>query len=169
MELEKTKLTITKAAKSWHITRQTIYSKMKSGDLSYELNDDGKRQIDVSEMRRVFGEPDAKKGHSNQSRTLTDANDILIDTLKEQLALANKRIDSLEFQLRERDSQVLKLLQEVQTDVTRLIEHKPVSKEVIALPDDNEPVQSEPVPVEPPPKPEKKKSRLLRVFEAVLD
>lgn len=51
------KISVTKAAKQWGVSRTTIYQKINEGELSRTSD----KQIDTSEMIRVFGEPAAKK------------------------------------------------------------------------------------------------------------
>jgi hypothetical protein len=179
MDLFIMELTISAAAKAWHISRQTLYNKLKDGELSYKKDDKGRRIIDRSEMLRLFGEPGQENKTSHRQRTETSTESVLIDTLKEQLAIANKRIDTLEKALDDKDAKILELLRELQGDFSRFLEHQPKKRpEVIALP------QDEPVMVEPPapateaPKPEpapvknqpkKKRGLLQRVGVAIFD
>ena len=51
------KISVTKAAKEWGVSRTTIYQKVNDGELSRGSD----KKIDVSEMLRVFGEPISKK------------------------------------------------------------------------------------------------------------
>ena len=51
------KISVTKAAKEWGVSRTTIYQKVNDGELSRAAD----KKIDVSEMLRVFGEPISKK------------------------------------------------------------------------------------------------------------
>ncbi|WP_204247967.1 plasmid replication DNA-binding protein [Psychrobacter urativorans] len=51
------KISVTKAAKEWSISRTTIYQKINDGELSRTSD----KKIDTSEMLRVFGEPVSKK------------------------------------------------------------------------------------------------------------
>ena len=51
------KISVTKAAKEWGVSRTTIYQKVNDGELSRTAD----KKIDVSEMLRVFGEPISKK------------------------------------------------------------------------------------------------------------
>ena len=50
------KINISQAAKMTGKTRTTIYKKIKSGELSAELGNDGNRLIDTAELLRVFGD-----------------------------------------------------------------------------------------------------------------
>jgi DNA-binding protein H-NS len=51
------KISVTKAAKEWGVSRTTIYQKVNDGELSRAAD----KKIDTSEMIRVFGEPLSKK------------------------------------------------------------------------------------------------------------
>ena len=51
------KISVTKAAKEWGVSRTTIYQKVNDGELSRTAD----KKIDTSEMLRVFGEPISKK------------------------------------------------------------------------------------------------------------
>lgn len=148
-------LTISAAAKAWHLSRQTLYNKIKDGELSYKKDDKGRRIIDRSEMLRLFGEPGQDNKTIHRQRTETSTESVLIDTLKEQLAIANKRIDTLEKSLDDKDAKILELLRELQGDFSRFLEHQPAGSrpDVIALPQD-EPPTAKPEPVVEAPKPE---------------
>ena len=61
------KISVTKAAEEWGISRTTIYQKVNDGELSRTSD----KKIDTSEMLRVFGEPVSKK-RSGQSVNTTD-------------------------------------------------------------------------------------------------
>lgn len=49
-------LNISQAAKTAGVARNTIYAKLKSGEISATLNHDGNKEISVSDLVRVFGE-----------------------------------------------------------------------------------------------------------------
>ena len=51
------KVSVTKAAKEWGISRTTIYQKVNDGQLSRAAD----KKIDTVEMLRVFGEPASNK------------------------------------------------------------------------------------------------------------
>lgn len=51
------KISVTKAAKEWGVSRTTIYQKVNDGELSRTAD----KKIDTAEMLRVFGEPLSKK------------------------------------------------------------------------------------------------------------
>lgn len=56
------KISVTKAAKEWSVSRTTVYEKINNGELSRTSD----KKIDTSEMLRVFGEPISKK-HTERS------------------------------------------------------------------------------------------------------
>lgn len=61
------KISVTKAAKEWGISRTTIYQKVNNGKLSRAAD----KKIDTAEMLRVFGEPLSKKS-TEQSLNTSD-------------------------------------------------------------------------------------------------
>ena len=61
------KISVTKAAKEWGVSRTTIYQKINDGELSRAAD----KKIDTSEMIRVFGEPLSKK-RTEQSLNTSD-------------------------------------------------------------------------------------------------
>lgn len=50
-----TQLTVSDAAKKVGVSRQTIFKQIKAGKLSATLSHDGTKQVDVSELLRVYG------------------------------------------------------------------------------------------------------------------
>ena len=83
-------LQIRKAAREWGVSRQTLYNKMKDGELSYSKDERGNRQIDSSEMVRVFGEPKPPKECEGAVLSVSQDSQ-LVDLLREQLEKTEKR------------------------------------------------------------------------------
>lgn len=92
-------------------SKSTIQRAMNSGKLSYELDANGRRVIDVSELERCFGLQQAGEGNSNGlgnsvQQELEKAQNLLeaerlkmrIRMLEEQLETANSQIDDLKGQ-----------------------------------------------------------------------
>jgi excisionase family DNA binding protein len=50
-------LTITQAAKRWHVARSTVYRAIRDGRLSATVAGDGTQRLDVAELIRLWGEP----------------------------------------------------------------------------------------------------------------
>lgn len=120
-----TQLPVKEAADRVGVTRQTIFKYIRKGKLSATLSRDGTKQVDVSELIRVFGElkPDTGiQGNSGDKRLLspklansstTTALQIELERLKSalefkqaELALAVERIQELkdrELQVKERE------------------------------------------------------------------
>lgn len=103
-------LSVIELAKLYGMNRQSIYKRIKKGDLS--KNSDGK--VDLSEAIRVFGEP-SQRSNANvaavQSPTLQKSAevDILIrqvDMLQKQLELAQEREVFQREQLQAKDDQI---------------------------------------------------------------
>ena len=51
-----TKLNISRAAKAVGKNRKTIQNHIKKGKISYEIDSDGNKVIDISELQRAYGE-----------------------------------------------------------------------------------------------------------------
>ena len=79
------KISVTKAAKEWGVSRTTIYQKINDGKLSRTAD----KKIDVSEMLRVFGEPISKK------RTERSADSAQSTSLNSQSVQYNTDIEHL--------------------------------------------------------------------------
>ena len=60
------KISVTKAAEEWGVSRTTIYQKVNDGELSRTSD----KKIDTSEMLRVFGEPVSKKRTEQSVNTI---------------------------------------------------------------------------------------------------
>lgn len=124
-----TQLTVRDAADRVGVTRQTIFKYIRQGKLSATLSRDGQKQIDVSELIRVFGElqqATGTTGYSSDSRTqsskspttpTTVALQIELERMKSmlefkqaELALAKERIEELkgrEAQVKEREREAV--------------------------------------------------------------
>ncbi len=106
-------MTVIELAKLYGMNRQSIYKRIKKGDLS--KNSDGR--IDLSEAIRVFGEP-AQRSNSNVTQLQsTEVHksaevDILkqqVDILRKQLELAQERESFQRQQLQKKDDQIFSL------------------------------------------------------------
>lgn len=108
------KLSVREAAYRVGVTRQTLFKYIRQGKVSATVGHDGQKQIDVTELLRVFGELQPEtvtSGDSGDRRTLspTTANTSTTTTLQmelermkaqlqfkeAELALAKERIDEL--------------------------------------------------------------------------
>lgn len=108
------KLSVRDAAYRVGVTRQTLFKYIRQGKVSATLGHDGQKQIDVTELIRVFGElqPDTVTSGDNSDRrplspttantATTTALQMELERLKSQLqfkeaelALAKERIDEL--------------------------------------------------------------------------
>lgn len=77
------KLSISKAAKEWGISRKTVQEAVKSGDLNTESGARNSKNVDTVDLLRIFGEP--RTGHksgetiglgSSKVRSIHDGNDM---------------------------------------------------------------------------------------------
>ena len=131
-----TQLTVRDAADRIGVTRQTIFKYIRQGKLSATLSRDGQKQIDVSELIRVFGELQqvtGTNGDTSDRRTLsskspatptTVALQIELERMKSmlefkqaELALAKERIA----ELKDREAQVKEREREAIDERNRLI------------------------------------------------
>ncbi len=84
-------------------SKSTIQRAMKSGKLSFEVLDNNRRAIDVSELERVFGLNEETTKKDSVEAELQKAKDILemerlkmrIRTLEDQLHTAEKQMEDL--------------------------------------------------------------------------
>ena len=99
-------MTVIELAKLYGMNRQSIYKRIKKGDLS--KNSDGR--IDLAEAIRVFGEP-AQRSSQNvttlQSTTVQKSAEV--DILQKQLELAQERESFQRQQLQAKDDQIFSL------------------------------------------------------------
>ena len=63
------KISISRAAQDWGVSRTTIYQKIKDGELSRGSD----KKIDTSEMLRVFGEPAPTEQKSEQTEQVKNS------------------------------------------------------------------------------------------------
>lgn len=131
-----TQLTVRDAADRVGVTRQTIFKYIRQGKLSATLSRDGQKQIDVSELIRVFGElqqATGNTGYSSDNRTLSSKSSAtpttvtlqielermksMLEFKQAELALAKERIA----ELKDREAQVKEREREAIDERNRLI------------------------------------------------
>ena len=84
------KLSISKAAKEWKISRTTIQEAVKSGDLKVELGSRNAKNVDTTDLLRVFGEP--KSGQ----KSAPTIGQFSTNSSESQVNMTNKLISQLE-------------------------------------------------------------------------
>ncbi|QOQ84772.1 hypothetical protein INP81_24270 (plasmid) [Comamonas thiooxydans] len=93
-----TLLTVADAARQVGKSRQTLFDKIKRGQLSATVNHDGNKVIDVSELIRVFGSllsaDQVKKNQANSAGQ--SSHGALTSTLQLELELAKLRLEHAE-------------------------------------------------------------------------
>ena len=131
-----TQLTVRDAADRVGVTRQTIFKYIRQGKLSATLSRDGQKQIDVSELIRVFGElqqATGNTGYSSDNRTLSPKSSATPTTVALQIELERMK-SMLEFkqaelmmakeriaELKDREAQVKEREREAIEERNRLI------------------------------------------------
>ncbi|MFU8928214.1 plasmid replication DNA-binding protein [Acinetobacter puyangensis] len=124
-------LSVIELADLYKLNRQTIYKRIKKGDLS--KNSDGK--IDLSEAIRVFGEPSnynkpdvaLLQSTAVQKETEVDILKQQVDILKKQVELAHEREIFQREQLAAKDNQIeaiQRLLEAPKTNMTTFTDQK---------------------------------------------
>lgn len=145
-----TQLTVKEAADKVGVTRQWLFRLIREGKLSATLSRDGKKQVDVSELIRVFGElqPNTQdRSYSVDKRSLspklsnlstTTALQIELERLKSalefkqaELALAIDRIQ----ELKDRELQVKERERDLADERNRLIGIIEQQNRLLAAPD----------------------------------
>lgn len=124
----------TKAIKMYNVSKPTLYSDMKTGKLSYEINDRKKRKINVAELERVYEKRETEEGTSTsknvkQKPNLTESNTnntelenirkSLADSQRRENDLLRQQIDQLQNQVESLNKNLNKAL-----DITALLEDK---------------------------------------------
>lgn len=96
--IDMTLLTVADAARQVGKSRQTLFDKIKRGQLSATVNHDGNKVIDVSELIRVFGPLlSADKVKQNQANSAGQfSQGALTSTLQLELELAKLRLEHAE-------------------------------------------------------------------------
>lgn len=128
----------TKAIKLYKVSKPTLYSDMKSGKLSYEINDRKKRGINVAELDRLYEKRKVEEGGTipktvNQKPDLTETDassvklveelmktrDTLSESQKRETALLKEQVEQLMNQIEHLNKNLNKAL-----DITALLEDK---------------------------------------------
>ena len=85
-------LTIVDAAKQFNVTRSRIYRALEKGTITAQIDDEGIKRIDPSDMVRVFGNAKHKKPVANKSDTIRmEQSETVVEILREQLKQAQER------------------------------------------------------------------------------
>lgn len=144
----------TTAAKQWKTSKTTVYKLMNDGKLSFNLNEQGKRVLDVSELVRVLGEP-------KRSQETT------VDALQEQLQRQNGHmIQVMQARIDEQAEQIKSLTQAIER-FSLVLEHQKIIEKEKSMPTTG---QQAPEVASPPLKPAQRKRSLLgRILAAVAE
>ena len=87
------KLSISKAAKEWKISRTTIQEAVKSGDLKVESGSRNAKNVDTADLLRVFGEPKSTESTDKSALTIGQCS---TDSSESQVNMTDKLISHLE-------------------------------------------------------------------------
>ena len=88
-------ISITEAARRWAVSRQTIYNRISEGKLSAEKDRSGNTLIDVAELLRVFGEPDAAEQRESNAGADAEPAFAASVSLAQQLEIERLRNENL--------------------------------------------------------------------------
>jgi septal ring factor EnvC (AmiA/AmiB activator) len=110
-----TKFSISKAAETWNVARNTLYKAIRDGRLSKDT--DGR--VDLSEMIRVFGEIKATEQHE-----IAHAEQGVVQ-LNSKIAQYEQRINDLETQLQESKERERFYVRQIEAFTNNRIEYKP--------------------------------------------
>ena len=130
------KVSVTKAAKLADVSRTTLYNDMDKGKLSFHKTGKNKKQIEISELERVYGplqlndnkESSSVKAEQNLTKSSEqDASGLMeLAVLREKLEIYESERKREREQLEGRINQLeetLKKSQENQNNTIRLLEH----------------------------------------------
>lgn len=111
------KISVTKAAKEWGVSRTTIYHKVNDGELSRAAD----KKIDTSDMIRVFGEPLSKK-RTEQSLNTSDNTHLNSQTVQSCTVLEHQlELEKLKNEhLRQQFSDQKQLIENYQQQISQL-------------------------------------------------
>ena len=138
------KLTITESVKVIPVSESKLRRDMKTGVVSFDVDEKGKKFFDTSELRRVYGEltrpddprqvknsnhPPSETGHDRDTEMLALKDNQIAD-LKAQLALATERENAL---ISER-AKLLDLLAAEKAELLTLAKNLQKQNEVLMLP-----------------------------------
>lgn len=85
-------LTIVEASNQFNITRSRIYRALDKGTITAQIDADGVKRIDPTDLVRVFGNAKQKKHAPNKSDTIKmEQSETVVEILREQLKQAQER------------------------------------------------------------------------------
>ena len=93
------KLNITQASKEAGISKNTLYAHMEKGIVSYEIDEDGRKWIDLSEIRRAYKSKENGKVSNERSAERSTDHEFTakIERLYErQISQLEKQVDALQ-------------------------------------------------------------------------
>ena len=128
----------TKAIAMYNVSKPTLYSDMKTGKLSFKINDRKKRKLDIAELERLYEKRRTieertetktvkEKPHLTESNVSVSALEKELQEARENLANSQKReTELLKEQIEQLQNQVEKLNTNLNKalDITALIEDK---------------------------------------------
>lgn len=85
-------LTIVEAAKQFNVTRSRIYRALEKGTITAQIDSEGTKRLDPTDLVRVFGGGKQKRTVPNKSDTMpAQQSELVVELLKEQLKQAAER------------------------------------------------------------------------------
>lgn len=121
--MKMSKLTITESVKIIPVSESTLRRDLKSGNVSFETDEKGRKQIDISELERFYGQMNGSENRHNLSLTENDSQKV-IDFLEEQIEELKKRLAQADAE----KTQLLKLANNLQKQNELLIAIKSQEK-----------------------------------------
>lgn len=89
-------LTIVEASKQFNITRSRIYRALEKGTITAQIDADGVKRIDPTDMIRVFSGRKKTRTTTEAKKTgVSEQNEMIVEMLKEQLKQAQDREQKL--------------------------------------------------------------------------
>lgn len=136
-----TQLSLSAAARAVGISRSTLHEHIAAGKVSVQIDGQGRRTVDTSELFRVYGQlagaPDTFAG---QNRTVPDST--AGQALSGRVAVLEAEVSGLQALLREKDARIEELRHTV-----RLLEYKRAAP--VAMPADSRAGSGRPVAPKP--------------------
>jgi hypothetical protein len=113
-----TQLSLSAAARAVGISRSTLHEHIAAGKVSVQIDGQGRRTVDTSELLRVYGQlAGASDTFAGQNRTVPDST--AGQALSGRVAVLEAEVSGLQALLREKDARIEELRHTV-----RLLEYK---------------------------------------------
>jgi hypothetical protein len=113
-DLSMSKISISQAAKEWKIARNKISQAIKSGEITSTTGARNSKNVDTTDMIRVFGEPSSDS--STESKTMINQNnnqDKVIEILEKNNSELRSDVEYYRLELKAKEEKIEALKSEI--------------------------------------------------------